>query len=51
LKNGLMSYLNYQFPFGIAIVYCVIVILCTLVVTGAVLKHQNKQSLIEQLHK
>jgi len=51
LKNGLMSYLSYQFPFGIATVYCVIVILCTLVVTGAVLKHQNKQSLIEQLHK
>lgn len=51
LKNGLMSYLNYQFPFGIAVIYCVIVILCTLAVTGIALEHQNKMSLIEQLHK
>ncbi|MCM1363298.1 MAG: FtsX-like permease family protein, partial [Clostridiales bacterium] len=51
LKNGLMSYLNYQFPFGIAFVYCVSVILCTFVVTGIALGHQNKVSLIDQLHK
>ncbi len=51
LKNGLMSYLNYQFPFGIAFVYCVSVILCTFVVTGIALGHQNKISLIDQLHE
>lgn len=51
LKNGVMSYLNYQFPFGIAAIYCVSVILCTFVVTGIALGHQNKVSLIEQLHK
>ena len=51
LKNGLMSYLNYQFPFEIALVYCVSVILCTFVVTGIALGHQNKVSLIDQLHK
>ena len=51
LKNGLMSYLNYQFPFGIALVYCVSVFLCTFVVTGIALGHQNKISLIDQLHK
>ena len=51
LKNGLMSYLTYEFPIGIAVIYCVCVVLCTLVVTGAALGHQNKASLIEQLHK
>ena len=51
LKNGLMSYLTYRFPIGIAVIYCVCVVLGTLVVTGAALGHQNKVSLIEQLHK
>lgn len=49
LKNGLMTYLNYQFPFGIAAVYCILVVLCTVIVTGAMLKHQNKLSLIETM--
>lgn len=51
LKGGLMTYLNYQFPFGVTIVYCMIVLLCTLAIIGAALKHQNKFSLIELLRK
>lgn len=51
LKKGLMSYLTYQFPIGIAVIYCVCVILCTLVVTWAALRYQNKASLMEQLRK
>ncbi|MCH5263667.1 MAG: ABC transporter permease [Lachnospiraceae bacterium] len=51
LQNGIMSYLKYQFPFGIAMIYCISVILCTFVVTGITLGHQNKVSLIDQLHQ
>ena len=51
LKQELMSYLTYQFPTGIAVIYCVCVVLCTLVVSGAALGHQNKATLIEQLRK
>ncbi len=47
LKSSLMSYLNYQFPFGIAILYCIIVILCSGIITEAALKYQNKLSVIE----
>lgn len=47
LKSSLMSYLNYQFPFGIAILYCIIVILCSGIITEVALKYQNKLSVIE----
>lgn len=40
LKSGLMTYLNYQFPLGITMLYCLIVLLCTLTITGTALKHQ-----------
>ena len=49
LKNGLMTYLHYRFPVGIALVYGAVVVLSALTVTWAALKHQNKLSLIEQL--
>lgn len=49
LKSSLMSYLNYQFPFGIAILYCIIVILCNGTITEAALKYQNRMSVIELL--
>lgn len=42
LKNGLMNYLNYKFPFGAAATYCIILLLSTLIVTGAAIKHQNR---------
>ena len=49
LKSSLMSYLNYQFPFGIAVFYCIIVILCSSTITEAALKYQNKLSVMELL--
>ncbi len=49
LKNSLMSYLNYQFPSGVAGLYCIIVILCSVTITEAALKSQNKLSVIELL--
>ena len=49
LKSSLMSYLNYQFPLGIASLYCIIVILCSVTITEAALKYQNKLSVIELL--
>lgn len=49
LKSSLMSYLNYQFPSGIAGLYCIIVILCNVTITEATLKYQNKLSVIELL--
>ena len=49
LKNSLMSYLNYQFPFGITILYCTIVLLCSKAITGAALRYQSKRSMMEQL--
>ena len=51
LKKRLMSYLTYQFPIGIAVLYCVCVVCGTLVITGAALGYQNRASLIEQLHR
>lgn len=41
LKSSLMRYLNYQFPSGIAIFYCIIVILCSGIITETALKYQN----------
>jgi len=49
LKNNLMNYLNYQFPLGITILYCVIVILCSVLITTGALKQQNKLSMMEAL--
>ena len=49
LKSSLMSYLNYQFPSGVAALYCIIVILCSVTITEAALKSQNKLSVIELL--
>lgn len=49
LKSSLMSYLNYQFPSGVAGLYCIIVILCSVTITEAALKSQNKLSVIELL--
>ena len=49
LKSSLMSYLNYQFPFGITVFYCIIVILCSSTITEAALKYQNKLSVMELL--
>ena len=47
LKSSLMSYLNYQFPYGIAVFYGIIVILCSSIMTEAALKYQNKLSVTE----
>lgn len=49
LKNGVMSYLEYQFPLFIAMSFIFIVLLCTLSVSGVALKGQQKYSLVEQL--
>ena len=49
LKNNLMNYLNYQFPLGITILYCAIVILCSLLITTGALKQQNRLSITEAL--
>lgn len=46
LKNSLMNYLNYQFPFGITILYCVIVLLCSGAITGTALKYQYFRGII-----
>ena len=49
LKNNLMNYLNYQFPLGITILYCAIVILCSVLITTGALKQQSKLSMMEAL--
>ena len=49
LKNNLMSYLNYQFPLCITILYCAIVILCSVLITTGALKQQSKLSMMEAL--
>lgn len=49
LKNSLMNYLNYQFPLGITMLYCLIVLLCSGAITGAALKSQSKLSMMELL--
>lgn len=51
LKRNIMTYLHYHFPFLPVIVYCLIIIICTLAITIPALKSQNKASLIEQLRK
>lgn len=47
LKNGLMTYLNYQFPFSVTLVYCMLVVICSLLVSEIALRHQKNMSLIE----
>ncbi len=49
LKRSLMNYLNYQFPLGITILYCVIVLLCSVTIVAGALKQQNKLSMMELL--
>ena len=49
LKNSLMSYLNYQFPLGITILNCVVIILCSVLITTGALKQQSKSSMMEAL--
>lgn len=49
LKNSLMNYLNYQFPFGITIFNCAIIILCSVLITTGALKQQSKSSMMEAL--
>lgn len=49
LKSSLMNYLNYQFPLGITILYCVIVLLCSMTIVAGALKQQNKLSMMELL--
>ena len=51
LKNGLMTYLNYQFPFRVTWVYCMLVVICSLVVSEIALRHQKNMSLIELLRR
>ena len=49
LKNSLMSYLNYQFPLGITILNCAVIILCSVLITTGALKKQSKSSVMEAL--
>ena len=49
LKNSLMSYLNYQFPLGITILNCAVIILCSVLITTGALKQQSKSSMMEAL--
>ena len=49
LKNSLMSYLNYQFPLGITILNCAVIILCSVLITTGALKQQGKSSMMEAL--
>ena len=51
LKNGLMTYLNYQFPFRVTWVYCMLVMICSLLVSEIALRHQKNMSLIELLRR
>ena len=51
LKNGLMTYLNYQFPFSVTLFYCVLVVICSLLVSEIALRHQKNMSLIELLRR
>lgn len=51
LKNELMSYLSYRFPFKAALIYCTVVVLCAFSITGLAVKHHNKLSLVELLKK
>ncbi|WP_455620274.1 ABC transporter permease [Eisenbergiella sp.] len=49
LRNSFMSYLNYRFPFLITSLYCVFVLLCSVVFTGTELKRQSRLSMMEAL--
>lgn len=51
LKNGLMTYLNYQFPFSVTLLYCALVVICSLLVSKIALRHQKNMSLIELLRR
>ena len=49
LKRELMTYLKYQFPVGILLIYCIVILLCSLAITEGALRRQRKSSLIELL--
>jgi len=49
LKSSLMSYLNYHFPFGAAILYCAVILLCSAGISAGALKQQSKAPLMESL--
>ena len=49
LKNNLMNYLNYHFPLMITLIYSLIVIFLSLIISNMSLKHQNELSIIELL--
>lgn len=51
LKSSFMTYMNYHFPVSVTVIYCLIVLACTAVITGTALKQQSKWSLIELLRK
>lgn len=49
LKKNLMSYLNYHFPFGTTILYCAVILLCSVGISAGALKQQSKVPLMESL--
>lgn len=49
LKSSLMSYLNYHFPFGTTILYCAVILLCSVGISAGALKQQSKVPLMESL--
>lgn len=51
LKSSFMTYLEYRFPYGITMIYCLIVFLCTAAIIGGALKYMNKFSAVELLRK
>ncbi|MFR1885728.1 MAG: FtsX-like permease family protein [Blautia sp.] len=49
LKQELMTYLKYQFPVGILLIYCIVVLLCSLAITEGVLRRQRISPQIDLL--
>ncbi len=49
LKSNLMSYLNYHFPFDTTILYCAVILLCSVGISAGALKQQSKVPLMESL--
>ena len=41
LKRNLMNYLNYQFPLDITIVYCIVILLCCVIISARAIKEQH----------
>ena len=49
LKQEFMTYLKYQFPVGILLIYCIVVLLCSLAITKGVLRRQRISPQIDLL--